>query len=171
MFEGAFWKEHYGNVASVVALLLTVVGFIVTWWKQHKLREATEAAQRQALQVVHSFTERLASADLTNVVALARELRQTVGAKNWDRVADRAERLRTLLGHMIVSRSLADAERTFLRASVDDAHLILQAAEKALKQSDGQLSPQAMKTLDKLIMELNAIDGRLKNAQLEVPNG
>jgi hypothetical protein len=171
VFEAAFWKAHYGNVASVVALLLTVVGFIVTWRKQRKLREVTLAAQQEARQIIQNFSERLAVTDVSDAAVLAQDLRHAVRDKRWERVIDRAERLQRLLGHMAASNRLLADEREFFAASVDDARLIVNSVEKLQVQGGSQISPQAVNRLDALLIRLNGIDGRLKNAQLEVPNG
>ncbi len=171
MFEAAFWKEHYGSIASVIALLLTVVGFIVTWRKQRKLREITLAAQQEARQIIHKFSERLAITDVSDAAVLAQDLRHAVRDKRWERVIDRAERLQKLLGHMTASNRLLPEEREFFAASVDDARLIVNAVEKLQAQGSSQISPQAVNRLDALLIRLNGIDGRLKNAQLEVQNG
>jgi hypothetical protein len=164
--EPSFWQTEYGNVASVVGVLLTIGGFIVTWRKQKRLRDATVAAQREARQIIQNFSERLAVADFTMVSTLAQDLRHQIRGRSWERAADRAERLRNLLGHMVLSRHLSPEEKAFLGESADDTNLVLRAVERLYGQPDGQVSGQMVSKLDAVIMRLNAIDGRLRNEQL-----
>lgn len=167
MFDGWSWGREYGNVASVVGVALTIAGFIVTWIKQRRLRDATEAAQREAREIIQGFGERLALADFAHVSTLAQDLRQLVKHKSWDRAADRAERLRNLLGNMVLSKRLTGEEQEFLGASADDIHMVLRWIEKQQEQTNGRVGPQMMARLDDLILRLNEIDGRLKNAHFE----
>jgi hypothetical protein len=170
------WRQEYGNVADVVGLVLTAIGFIVTWVKQRSLRNETVAAQREARRVVETFVERLAVADFTALCSLAQELRHLMAAGAWDRAADRSERLRNLLVQMVLSRHLTPDEKDFLRGAADDANLVLQAVE-ALRNGGAEAGalPPAMRKkvdtmlgkVDALIMRLSAIDGRLRNAHLQ----
>ena len=105
-------------------------------------------------------------------MALAQELRQAIRAKQWERALDRAEQLRNQLGHLTPSARLSDDERRFVLESIDNSQLLVELTERQhARRADTALGPQAVKTLDTLIINLTKIDGRLRNAQLEGYHG
>lgn len=169
MIDAPFtWRGDAGNIASIIGLALTVLGFAITWVNQRKLRKATAAAQGEAHQIIRMFTEHLAVSTFSALASLAQELRQAIRMKHWERAIDRAEQLRNQLGHVTPTARLTPEERQFILESIDNSQLILELSERQQrKRADLPLDAQAVKTLDSIIIDLTKIDGRLRNAQLE----
>lgn len=162
-------KMQYGNVASVVGLLVSLAGF---WLTIRIVKEASKKAQEMAQRAVDRVTDRLTFTLIRNALRLGEETRQQVKMLHWDRAVDRAEQLVTALVSLSENQQLADDERGLMVAMIDDAGLIKRQIEGMPTRAAGaQLANQPRRSLDELIVKLSRMDGRRQNLKLEMPHG
>ena len=106
----AYLVEHYGDIASVVGLLVTFVGFVVTIWNVRKAKKAAEEARQAAREAV----ARVGTQILVNEIGIALELvRQTDAAcreANWSGAIFRCDDSRARLAQLLEDRGLEGTE-------------------------------------------------------------
>lgn len=67
-------KSEYGNIASVIGTIFTLIGFTLTLWQIRKARSAAEQAQKMAKEALERVSGRLFVGQVSNGVRLATEL-------------------------------------------------------------------------------------------------
>ena len=162
----------YGDLASVVGLILTLVGFAFTLWKIIQTRRATEEAIRIAKGAIAQVSTRLFSNQIADGIRLSSELRNTCRMRQWERAIDRCEQLRRLLASVVEDSNIRPDEGDDISVAIDDLGLILRRLEEITRGGRAtSLSPNMREALDTLTITLERLDGRLKNAALEIDNG
>jgi hypothetical protein len=165
----SYFKEHYGDLSSVVGLLITFVGFIVTIRNVRKAKQAAEEARQAAREAV----SRIGSQILVNEIGTALELvRQTDAAcrgKDWSGAIYRSDEARTRLAQLIENPELKPEEREVLRFALDGFIMILSTAQKILDSSEPKKVPPRIATrLNEMIAGLGRIKSRLQTRTLEI---
>lgn len=162
----------YGDLASIGGLVLTLVGFAFTLWRITQTRKAAEEATRIAKGAITQVSTRLFSNQIADGVRLASELRNTCRMEQWERSIDRCEQLRLLLASVVEDSNIKLDERNYISGAIDDLRLMLRQLEDITRgRRESSLSPKMRSTLDTLTIRLGRLDGRLKNAALEIDNG
>lgn len=92
--------------------------------------------------------------------------------EQWERAIDRCEQLRLLLASVVEDHNIRPEEGNYISVTIDDLGLILRRLEEITKGGRAtSLSPNMRKILDTLTTNLGRLNGRLKNAALEIDNG
>jgi len=149
-----------------------VLGFSFTLWQVRKSRTAAERAQALAREALDRVSSRLFFTQIIDAVRNVQEVRSFCRAKDWVRAVDRCEQLRVVLAGVVDASTLHDNERERVAAAIDDLSLIgrhLEGIDQGRK-SPG-IPPKMMDTLDRIVVSLTRIDGRLRKLALEVDNG
>jgi hypothetical protein len=163
------FKQHYGNIASVVGLVVSVLGFSFTLWQVRKSRTAAERAQVIAREAIARVSSRLFFTQVTTAVRLVQEVRSFCRATDWHRAIDRCEQLRMVLAGVVDDSRLQDDERGAVGTAMDDLLLILQRLEVITQGKKQQtIAPRMMESLDRIVISFTRIDGRLRTLDLEV---
>ena len=76
----SYAAHHYGDIASVLGLAVSVVGFIYTL---RQVKKATRAAQQAAREAVARVGSQLLESDLGDSHHLLRESREACRLKHW----------------------------------------------------------------------------------------
>ena len=161
-----------GDLASIGGLILTLVGFALTLWRITQARNAAEEATRIAQGAIAQVSTRLFSNQIADGVRLASELRNICRMEQWERAIDRCEQLSLLLASVVEDSNIGPDEGDYISVAIDDLGLILRRLEEITRgRRATSLSPNMRKTLDTLTITLGRLDGRLKNAALEIDNG
>jgi len=162
-------KQHYGNIASVVGLVVSVLGFSFTLYQVRKSRSAAERAQAMAREAIDRVSSRLFFTQITIAVRLVQEVRSFCRAADWHRAIDRCEQLRIVLAGVVDDPKLQGDDQTSVTSAIDDLLLIIRHLEGI---GQGKKSPSVparmIETLDRIVISLTRIDGRLRTAALEV---
>ncbi len=165
-------KSEYGNIASVIGTIFTLIGFTLTLWQIRKARNAAEQAQKMAQEALDQVSARLFVGHVANGVRLATELANACRTKQWERAIDRCEQLLFLLTTLVEDRNLTREERDYAVIAIDDLPLILRQLDEILHgKRSPPLSDRARTTLSVLTVYLGRLDGRLKNIVLEIHHG
>jgi hypothetical protein len=95
-------EEHWGDIASLLGLVATIIGFAFTLWNVIKSKTAAQSAK----DAVDELKERIRSlntiADLTQAVAIMEEIKRLQRARQWRVVLDRY----TILRKCIIQTSI-----------------------------------------------------------------
>lgn len=163
------FKHHYGNIASVVGLIVSVLGFSFTLYQVRKSRTAAERAQTMAREAIDRVSSRLFFTQITIAVRLVEEVRTFCRAKDWHRAVDRCEQLRIVLAGVVDDSKLQGDERKTVTLAIDDLSLIRGHLDGISQEKRTPTVPtRMMNTLDKIVISLTRIDGRLRAIALEV---
>lgn len=161
-----------GDVASIVGLLLTLIGFTFTLWRIKQTRSAAEEANRIAKKAVAQVSIRLSSNRIADGVRLASELADTCRREQWERAIDRCDQLSLLLASVVEDSNIRQSESDYFAEAIDDLGLILRDLEEIARGGSFTSLPSNMReALYDLSIVLGRLDGRLKNAALEIDDG
>lgn len=162
-------KNHYGNIASVGGLVVSLLGFTFTLWQVRKSRTAAERAQVMAREAVERVSSRLFFTQIMTAVRLVQEVRSFCRATDWNRAVDRCEQLRIVLAGVVDDSKLHGDERAGVANAIDDMLLIMRHLEGIGQgKKSPAIPPRMMETLERIVISLTRIDGRLRTVALEV---
>jgi len=167
--DWSFIENHYGNIASVLGLIVSVLGFSFTLYQVRKSRTAAERAQAMAQEAIDRVSSRLFFTQITIAVRLVQEVRSYCRAKDWHRAVDRCEQLRIVLAGVVDDSKLRGEERNTVTKAIDDLLLIMGHLDGIGQEERSPTVPtRMMKALDRIVISLTRIDGRLRAVALEV---
>lgn len=159
------FAQDWGDVASVLGLVLTLIGFSLTLWGQWKIRKAARIVARQ-------IAHQLAAADVGTLLRLVTEARDAGRDTRWPRMIDRCQEGRLLAVPLAHNPVLSEEERASPRQSGEDLRLVIQYIENhrlpPSAQQGKSLPDQKRRVLDGLIATVGGIKGRLQSVVLEV---
>ena len=122
-----------------------------------------------AREAVDRVGSRLLFSQVITAVRLAQEFRALCRAKEWTRALDRCEQLRIALATLVDDSKLSSAERQLISLSLDDMSLIMRRVESIDQEKiQPTIPPKMMETLDRIVISLTRVDGRLKALMLEI---
>ena len=162
----------YGDLASIVGLILTFGGFALTLWKIRQTRKATEEGGRIAQGTIAEVSTRLFSNQVADGVRLASDLRNSCQMKQWQRAIVRCEELGLTLASVVEDSNIRKEESDCISGAIDDLGLILRRLEKIIGgRRSTPFPPRMLEVLHTLTINLERLNGRLKRAALEIDNG
>jgi hypothetical protein len=135
--------NHVGDVAGVLALLISIVGFIATLWNVWRSRSAADRAAAAAEQTRRLIGRFQIVADLSAAVAIMEELRRLHRAGNLDILPDRYAALRKILINVRgTTSSLSDRHQAALQTALTTLRSIESQIERCRTKG---LSPDFVK--------------------------
>ena len=170
------WKEFvdfsntWGNVASVVGLILTVIGFGITFYGFR----LTLGEQKRIRKAVSDAVERAASSMLSSAAEEAEGLllgfKDAVRRGAWQRAGEKCDDAQARVARILGNPHLQENENQGLVASVDDLRLVSHyLTQKALKINPAlSFHEPKMDAVDRLIATLRDILARRRNRVWEV---
>jgi hypothetical protein len=171
--------DRFGNHASVLGLVVSVVGFAFTVWAVlETLRASTKAqqevakARQETKDLLLTLRSKLMGETADAALYFAKDARHAVRTGPWIRVAERCLDAKLQTSRLLSFPGLQEQEKTQLRAAVDDIGLLTVFIEKnRLKSgSPSGLPGEKVAPLDLLIEQLAAIRARLEQQLFEVPH-
>ena len=175
-----FRDTTLGNIAGVVGLAVSVLGFVVTIWTIHdarqQIKQASESANRAIAQAreetrrsVDGIAAQLLAADCAQLRSGIEDLRQAAQDAKWQRSAYRCQDCRVVAYRLAHSHRLTADETSKLRAAADDLLLIQGFIERnRLSGQPGILQKSHVDSLDIIIGLLASIQARLHNEPLKI---
>jgi hypothetical protein len=114
------WAADWGDIASVVGLLLTLIGFGVTIFGVWRSKGAAEQARQAAEAVRASIANYDVVADLSSAMAIMEEIKRHQRQRTWsilpDRYSDLRRRLVTIRGSQA---QLSEGQRQTLQLAIE----------------------------------------------------
>jgi hypothetical protein len=200
LVTGSFWErvrgfsDHYGNVASVGGLLVSVVGFVLTLWAvaetqriereaRRKIEDAIAEAHEETKAAVAEVREQTRQAIekiglhllVSEVEALQRliiDLRQAGRDGPWERALFQCNEARAVALRATGNPHLLEDEKSYLREAVDDLRLTIRYIEehRLPAPSVRGLPNKNTKALDDMIAAIGRVQARLRRQSLESPH-
>ncbi|MFY0528850.1 hypothetical protein ACN28I_38715 [Archangium gephyra] len=130
-----FWKDQYGNMASVVGLVISLVGFFITIVGVTKAKNSAEQAKEISNNLLHQLGTRLFLGNIGEAIRLLNDLRADCRSKSWERAIYHGEHLQRLLISLIESPYLIQVEQTQITSAIDDLTLLLRRIESDIDKS------------------------------------
>lgn len=171
-----------GNVASIVGLAVSVLGFVVTIWTVLDARlqieeagrratEAIEQANAQARQRMEGIAVQLHLADCAAFQSAVEDLRQAARDGNWHRALYRGQECLIAAMRLAHDQRLTPQERGALVAAQEDFQTIIRFIEQwRLEGQGGFLRNHQVQALNVIIGILIQIRARLLHQTLGAPN-
>jgi hypothetical protein len=164
-----FLRQEYGNLASVLGLILTVFGFGLTLWSIR----AARAAAREAIRRIGS---QLLEGDITRAIRHLQQVRASARDRKWRRSIDYCDEVRECLAGLVGHPRLTANDRQFLSASIDNLGQLVQtmyAMSRRPRRGQGlpRLDETKYRLLDEMIDRLGNVQGSLRATVLETPHG
>jgi len=164
-----YFKEHYGDIASVVGLVITLVGFIATIINVRKAKRAAEDARQAAREAVARIGSQLLVNEIGTSLQLVREVDAACRERNWMLATFRSDEARTRLATLLDNRRLSETELGAMGSILDEFGAILSDIQKLQAASESKPIAQRLAIrLHKIITTLGRIKGRLQSETLEV---
>jgi hypothetical protein len=121
--------EQYGNIASVVGLLISLVTLLVAARTQQKIAEAKNQVISQVGRMEALWSASSAELHLAEIMAFC-------DGKNWILAADRCRSAIKALNQLRVHDILSAADLQALARGVDDLGAVLTAIEAKSRRND-----------------------------------
>lgn len=165
----SYLKEHYGDLASVVGLLVSLIGFIVTIINVRKTKRAAEDARQATREAVERIGSQLLGSDISASLQLIRELDATCRKRNWEAAIDRCDEARTRLAHLSENRRLKSAERDYINSKIDEFRDLMAEIQKLQEAPMPRgIPPKTSRRLHEIITDLSRISGRIQSEIMEI---
>src|SRR5262249_54122681 len=174
----AFRESTLGNIASIVGLAVSVLGFVVTIWTVLDARQqikdagdraanAVAQASEEARRAIGGIAAQLRAADCAVLRSGVEDLRQAAQDTKWTRAVYRCQECRLVAYRLAHDQHLAGPEASALRQAADDLQLILRFIEKnRLAGQAGLLQERHVQALDDMIGLLAQIQARFHHEPL-----
>lgn len=136
------WTTRWGNLASVVGLVLTLVGFAVTILGVYRSKNAAQSARDAAVQTKSLLLRSDAIADVSAALGMMEEIRRLHRAGVWQLLPDRYSALRQKLISVRTSNTdITEAKLIVLRRVSEEFKVIERRVERAIANGDAPPNP------------------------------
>lgn len=164
-----YLAEHYGDLASVVGLLVTFVGFAATIRKVRMAEKAAEEARSAARETLAKVGAQLLANEVGTLLQLVREIDAACRDGSWPTVTHRCDESRTRLSQLLEDQGLDPVEREVIREATDEMRVIMKEIVKIQTNPEtNEVPDKVSKILHNLIIFLGRVKGRLQTRTLEV---
>jgi hypothetical protein len=165
------FSNRWGNVASVIGLILTVIGFSITFYGF----SLTLGEQTRIRQAVANAIERAASSILSNAAEEAErlllEFKDAVRQSEWLRAGQKCDDAEARVARMLGNPHLIASENQNLATAVDDLRSVSRYITlwKTLRTNPARgFHEPKLDVVDRVIATLRGIRARIANRVWEV---
>ena len=97
-----FWAVTWGDVATVVGIVVSLGALAWAIWEAHGARTASRAAEAAAAQTRDRIASHLQAVDLQRAIALIERIKTLHDSDRWDASRQHYQTLREMLSYVIV---------------------------------------------------------------------
>lgn len=148
-----------GDIASLLGLLITILGFALALWRIWKLQDASDAVRDQLL-VMNAFQ------GLSAAIKTLEDIRRLHRLKAWSVLPDRYTLLRkeliTIIGR---TPSLADEQRTSIQVAIQQLLIMERQVERTIA---GAAEPEVNRMNDVISKQLDRLAVLVVELQNEI---
>lgn len=142
-------NNKIGDLAGIVGLAITIVGFIATLYNVSKSKKAATAAKEAAESTRDSFKRFETVVDFSSAISRLEEIKRLHREGAWGVLPDRYAELRKIL---IVARTMAvglsENQKTIMQTAIQNLTGMEQRVERSLKAGTiGNLVPDKFNSL------------------------
>jgi hypothetical protein len=168
LWSGLFsWAigNHIGDLASIVGLAVSVVGFLVTIYNVVRSRKAAEVAKDAAQRAINSIRSFEAVVDLSSIIGMLEEIKRTQRSNQWSLLPDRYASLRKTLIGLRESHDLVEHHSSIIQSTIVSLRDIEDAVEKALPNAPTKSYARFNALLSNNIDDLVRVFAELKESE------
>ncbi len=145
------YVHQWADLASILGVLLSLIGFAVTITAVYKSKSAAEQANRASTDVRQKLAIQSAVVDLNRILADIEELKPLHRAEAWELLPPRYASLRRqLLTLKSTFTPLSKAQSASIQGTIQQFRTIEQIVESALQEGG---SPPDIPALNKIAAE------------------
>lgn len=157
------------DVASLIGLAITLIGFCVTILTVRSAKRAAEAAEQKAQEAVDRLGSQLLINQVVTTLQLVREVEAGLGERNWALSCFRCDEARTRLSELVDCIDLSEKERgDFLLASSDLGKMLTTIQKLRFGNVSDAFPDKSLKRIHEIIMQLARTKARLQAKSMEV---
>jgi ribosomal protein S13 len=131
--SSAFLNQHWGDIASVVGVFVSVIGFCITIWGVLRSKSAAQKAKEEVLKVRESISNMDTVMEFSAAVTVMDEIKRLHRAAAWAILPDRYSALKRLLISIKANNSdLSDEHKTALQSAIQNFTDIEKRVERTL---------------------------------------
>lgn len=168
--------DLYGNHASVLGLLVSVIGFALTVWTvleaQKAIRQEAAKARKETRKLLANIRVKSLGDTCDQALFVAAEAKNAISTLSWQRAAERCEDARRLTLRLLAFPELTQEEQTVFRTVVEDLKAAVSFIERNRLKPNAPTTMPADKAapLNSLRDELDKLRTRLHHQLFEVPD-
>ena len=159
-----YLTDHYGDLASVAGLAISIGGFLVTivigWTTQRAVREG-----------LARITSQVAMNEVGAVLQVLRVLDSACRDRLWASAMERCDEARTHLSRLSESPRLTITEQARLKEAPNHLRSLMTAVQRLRRSTPRDLASTHLNRLHEIITALSTTLGRLQNQALEHRDG
>jgi len=162
--------NHYGDIASVLSLMITVVGFAATLYRLSRIGKESKKAEAAARQGIEKLGSQLLAFEIANLNHLMSELGLSCRERRWQSALDKCQLIRTSVTRLTSHPQLNEDERVRFRSAYDEFGTIIRYIEKNRMKGTAvaqDLPDQKQRALDALASSFLLIESRMRHSLLE----
>ncbi len=176
--------DRFANLASVLGLVVSIIGFMLTLWTVYETQRVSQNAQRQierevaaarkeTRQAVEKIALQLLQAECEGIYRLLMEARRAIHDGQWIRSAEKCLESKQAIIRLGAYRQLESNEKLLFANGADD----LQATIAFIERNRLKPNPPAglpndkLQPLDTLLTLLEKTRARILQLFLESPHG
>jgi hypothetical protein len=147
--SSSFWEKHWGDVASVVGLGLSIAGFLLTIGIASQTRSAAEKAEAAATNARNSLFHFDAIVEVSRAITIRDEITELHRRNEWKSLPTRYMSIRLLLVNIkCATSSLSDLQRATIAGVLTQLNSIASKIESAIHSGKGAAPPRQMPLLE-----------------------
>jgi uncharacterized protein involved in tolerance to divalent cations len=171
--RGSMWRtyllEHYGDLASVVGLVITIGGFVATIRRVRKAIVAAEEAKQAAREAVQRIKLQVLTTEIAACLQRLRSVDSACRDRDWKEALVHCDEARTLISTFRDHHGLSEEEKQSLVVIVDQlGKLIPHIQSLRSKHPEKDLTPRRAEEVHTMITTLARLLGRHQTESLEV---
>jgi hypothetical protein len=149
-------EKHLGDVASVVAVIVTVVGFFITIRNTMKSKTAAEKAKSAVVEMRKDLAKTNTIADISSAITAMEEIKRLHRKEEWELLPERYSSLRKLLICVKGAAAIITEERksviqgAIVNFSSMEKQMEKIVAEKAMPKNRARLNETVSSEMDNL---------------------
>jgi hypothetical protein len=168
----SYLQEHYGDVASVVGLVVSIGGFVATIIGVGKARKAAEDARQAAREAVSRIGARLVEDEVNVVFKLLTEADVCCGKSDWDACESKCLDARSCLIPLMRNPTLTEPEQSEVSAMIHGLRSVVKDVKRLRTPGNHSKTFDAVRNkLHGMVVALGPIMGRFQSRDFEVSDG
>lgn len=145
---------HIGDFASIIGLLLAVVGFILTFREARKAKSAAQSAQLEVQKLRNMLLQVNTIADLATAMSAMEEIKRLQRLEAWHILPDRYSAVRRMLNTIrSANPNLTDKHKDALFDTIQQLSIIERKIERILAKGRGSLDQARFNTIVSVQMD------------------
>jgi hypothetical protein len=164
-----YFREHYGDIASVVGLVVAMVGFVWTLREVGRSRRAADEARQAVRDAVRRFESQLLLSEIGAILQHIREVTSACRKLDLEQAIHNCEEVQPRLGRLSANRRLME-EKTIIDSAVNQIVVLVSHLEKVRKKelpTQKDITEKHINPLRDIVTNLSQIQGRLQAPLVE----